>query len=403
MKIAHVVAHPIEPPTSGGTVKTAAVMSALAACGDLHVVCEDHGRVGRFNADPRPVVTELPYGGTATLHRFPSVSKSRRWPRGLWMRADAAAAGWPWSLAYQTPRHRAMRRAIVRIAPDVIVADSTHLAPHALFAPVPHKIVHTHNLESSLLDDAVFRDTKGHRVEASRLRRIERLLSGAGQVWGVRTEDLDAYAALGVPRSRLHLMPNVVPPAWLIDHLPPARPGVAVMFGSWWYAPNQQALATALDLWPRVAAAVPGARFCVAGGGMPDLLAARAAKTPGVELLGFVADLQQLLCDATMVVAPVEQGGGTKVKVLEGLASGRPVLASPHAAAGLELHDGVEAVIRPPGDDFGTTWAAMLREPSAWRDIGLAGQRHVRERFSLPVLERSVEVALRGLRPLDGG
>ncbi len=398
LRIVHVISHPFLPAEDGGRLKTACIATSLARRGDLHwVSLDDHHRSRGMATPPRMV--DLPWGGRGTLHSTVHVPGKRLLPRSPWGWVKAAQAGvrFPLSWLPYTARHGEVMAQIARLEPDLVLVDETMLAPFAAFAPATWRVIHTHNHDSALLAAEVFagKDQGHQRRAVHRLARFERsLFPRVDQVWGVRNEDLTAFGAMGIEGRHLFRVPNVVPPACFDSDPRPGTPGRAVFFGSWWYPPNQEALDRILGLWPHLRERVPDARLAVAGRGLPDGLAARAARIEGIDLLGFVPDLQALMRTSALVVIPLEHGGGTKVKTIEALAAGKPVLATPVAVEGLGLVNGQHAVIRDPGEAFLEALAAMIAAPEEWQDIGLQGQALVRRRFSMDTLFTAVDDAL---------
>ncbi|BDU75311.1 glycosyltransferase [Mesoterricola sediminis] len=403
LRIVHVVAHGFLPPHDGGRLKAACLATALARCGDLHWVSLDDDHRARGAGAP-PAGLDLPWGGSGTWHGFMGQSAKRRpFPRsvGGWLRAARAGVRLPLPWMPYSERHGEVQAALARLRPDLVVADETLLAPFAAFAPAKWRVVHTHNHDAALLAQEVFAaGGRGHQARAAaRLVRIEReIFPRLDQVWGVREADLEAYRAGGVDGSKLFLAPNVIPDPCFLDGEAPLPPGRAVFFGSLWYPPNQDALAWLLDLWPPVAAALPGARLTLAGRGCPGALEARVRATPGLDLAGFVPDLASLLRASGVAVIPLRAGGGTKIKTLEAMAAGLPILATSVAAEGLGLRDGEHAVIRDEPEAFREALAAMLREPGAWRAMGLRARDLARERFSQAALDAAVGRAVDALR-----
>ena len=401
LRIVHVVAHDFFSAEDGGRLKTATLATALAALGELHCVSldDDHRRPG----PARPVQARaLPWGGTCAWHSLVHISCKQILPRSPagWFRAVRAGLRLPWRWLPATARHGALMARIASLAPDLLVADETVLAAVTAFLPARWRVVHTHNMDSQAMAWSLPGDpTAARRLRVGRrLARIERtLFPRMDQVWAVRAEDLAAYAELGIPPGRLWLAPNVVPDACFEPAPGPGRPGRALFFGSLWYPPNQEALAWLLDHWPELRRRFPTAHLTVAGRGAPAPLAEQAARTAGVELLGFVPDLKPLLASAAVVVIPIEHGGGTKLKLIEALAAGRPVLATPAAAEGLALVDGVHARILPAGAAFLEALGELLQAPEAGREMGLRGQAHAREQGSLAALQAAVGRALASL------
>jgi glycosyltransferase involved in cell wall biosynthesis len=174
------------------------------------------------------------------------------------------------------------------------------------------------------------------------------------------------------------------------------RPGVAVpeparvapdartvlFFGSPEHAPNRDALAwLATDLWPRIAKASQGAR-CAALGGVGSPRLAGLLASAGIEDRGFVADLGAALAAASVVVAPVRLGGGVRIKNLEALAAGRPLVTTKLGARGLDLENGRHAILADDPETFARAVAELLADPSRATRLGIEGRAHVARAFT---------------------
>ena len=401
LRIVHVVARAFLPAEDGGRLKTACLATALARRGDLHWVSLDN--TDRFRSQAAPVTTlTLPFGGSGTWHGTGHVSAKQRGPRSLmgWLRAARAGVRLPWRWLPRTSRHGEVFAQIARLKPDLLVVDETVLAPFAAFAPAGLRIIVTQNHDSALLAETVFAGADpAHQLRAAkRLEDMERsLFPRMDQVWGVQQGDLDSYRSYGVESQRLVLAPNVVPDECFEPGPRPGIPGRALFFGSLWYPPNRQALEWLLESWPLVRKRLPDATLVVAGRGAGPELEAWAARTEGVELLGFVPDLRPLFQDCALVVVPLWKGGGTKVKTIEAMAAGKPILSTPVGAEGLAMEDGVHAVIRETGEAFIEALAIMVQAPESWQAMALRAQDHTRAHFSLASLQAAVDQALDAL------
>ncbi|MBY0396296.1 MAG: glycosyltransferase, partial [Thermoleophilia bacterium] len=175
-----------------------------------------------------------------------------------------------------------------------------------------------------------------------------------------------------------------------------ARPARLLVVASWAYAPNAHGLRRFLkECWPRVLKAVPDATLDVAGR-MPPALVELCAASPGVRTLGFVTDLASVYASCVAAVAPVYYGGGTKIKVLEALAHGRPCAVTGHAHRGYELPlpDGRGVLVGDTDEALAAACARLLREDGLARSMGEAGAGIVAEVFSESVLSRTVVSAV---------
>ena len=190
-----------------------------------------------------------------------------------------------------------------------------HNAEHVMWRR--HTELETHALRRSLV-----------RVEARRVRRYEAgLLRGSTCVRGVRARPGGAgHARPGGPE--IALLPNVADPALLErpELSPPADP-VLLFLGTLSWPPNAEGLSRFMrDDFPTLLEHVPDARLVVAGSGASEGMIRRVYESRGTEFAGPVADDEVLYSRARCFVDVGVGGSGTKVKVLNSLARGLPVV-----------------------------------------------------------------------------
>lgn len=158
------------------------------------------------------------------------------------------------------------------------------------------------------------------------------------------------------------------------------EPGVILFSGLMSYYPNQQAIRWFLDrVLPTVVDRVPGARLIVAGAAPPQWLVDRSSSR--VQVTGAVPDMRPYLEMASVFVAPLQIGGGTRVKILEAQASGRPVVSTSIGAEGLDAIDGASILLADAPEAFAQRIIEVLTDRSLAHRIALAGRRHVEARF----------------------
>jgi hypothetical protein len=169
----------------------------------------------------------------------------------------------------------------------------------------------------------------------------------------------DALSGSGV--SNLSMMRISLP------HLgrPAARSGPNLLFlGDRTWSPNFEGLSQMAALWPDIRRHVPQARLLVVGAGpVPS-----QASQPGIELLGFVDSLEKVWPDVRALVAPLDVGGGVRVKILEAAARGIPVIASKAAIGSIDTYlrldpcEGASALVE--------ACAAVLTDAAQARRLG---------------------------------
>lgn len=237
-----------------------------------------------------------------------------------------------------------------------VIADGPDAAGALLRLARRRAVVYNaHNLESA------FRHQLGHARagERLRLRKFEtRLLERFEESWMVSDADIAGAHELA-PHAKLRYVPNAVDVDAIRRTEPDMAACTAIFVASFSYEPNRVALAFLLDdVMPRVWSQLPEAKLKIVGGGLSE----SPSSDPRVTALGFVDDLNEAYVHCSCAVVPLLQGGGSPLKLVEALAYGLPVVATPRAAAGLRLHDGVDCVIADGADDFATALAKVLRE-----------------------------------------
>jgi glycosyltransferase involved in cell wall biosynthesis len=163
-----------------------------------------------------------------------------------------------------------------------------------------------------------------------------------------------------------------------LDDSVPRDPCRILFLGSLDWRPNLDAVRLLLDdIFPRVRAADPRATLCVVGRKPPDWLRTEASQRPGVELNADVADVRPFLHGAGMLAVPLRIGGGSRLKILEALATGLPVVATRVGVEGLRLTPGEHCAVADGSEAFAAALLAAMQRPYAVRAQAAAGRARV--------------------------
>jgi glycosyltransferase involved in cell wall biosynthesis len=172
----------------------------------------------------------------------------------------------------------------------------------------------------------------------------------------------------------------------------PARldgPPLAGLIGTAHWTPTANAMQTLVrDVWPRVLRESPEARLVVAGRGTAEL---GLPAIEGVELAGEVDSARDLFQRLSLLLFPLARGSGMKVKTLEAMASGVPVVTTAAGAEGIDPSDGVVVDERPAR--LAAAAVELLTDEQARRQRGAAGRADFVHRYSpRPATEPLVEL-----------
>lgn len=238
-----------------------------------------------------------------------------------------------------------------------------------------------HNVESTLAEvtysrlPAVFRPLA--RLDRWRYQRWERQVVGAARKVVALTED-DAKVLAAYSRQPIAVVVNGTDTEAFAEVLADPAAGRILFVGNFEYAPNIDAVEWLLDeIMPAIWAAAPQIRLCLCGYALPTQWAERWPDTR-IEWRGFVPSLQPVQAKSSLFLAALRDGGGSKLKVLEAMAAGLPVVATQQAVSGLDVQRGTHYL---GGSDTAALVAAalqLLADPQLARATGEAGRDYVR-------------------------
>ncbi len=160
--------------------------------------------------------------------------------------------------------------------------------------------------------------------------------------------------------------------------------------GSLEWMPNVQGLTWFLeDIWPQVHKAFPALELHVAGKNPPAYLS--ELRVPGMTFHGMVPDAAAFMESCHFFIVPLHSGGGMRLKVVEAMAMGRCVIATPVGAEGVDAQADTEIILAESVADWVKAFSALV--PAPVRSLAIAQRAHAvaQERFSLDAVGAQLE------------
>jgi len=290
---------------------------------------------------------------------------------------------------------------------DAIQFENSELAPLVGLATASNQIL----VELDLTFRSVARLRRGPRGQTATgalrweslawLQLERQALAGADQVHCMSRVDRDVLARLSpADAERLRVIPNgtAVSPETTCS-----VEGRDVLFvGSFPHLPNQQALQFMIEeVWPRIRAALPDRRLVVVGAGPPEWVL-RLDGRDGIEVAGEVESLASFYARAAVSVVPVLSGSGTRLKILEALAAGVPVVSTTIGAEGLDcLRPGIDFLIADGARDLAVAVVDLMSDPQRARRLARDGHERVAGHYSWDRIAEDLERAYRELEPVS--
>jgi glycosyltransferase involved in cell wall biosynthesis len=225
------------------------------------------------------------------------------------------------------------------------------------------------------------------RHEASILPQFRWLMA-------VSQADRQALLALGALPERVRVLPNLPDPRLLAE--PPLRfrdlPSNVLYLGTLGWLPNSQGLRDFLrDTYPLIQRALPASRLVIAGSDAPSWLRRAARRQPGLELITPVAEPETLYSQARVFLETVRGGGGTKVKVLNALARGLPVVTTTDGAEGIDAVAEQHLLVADSPRSIVAAVEALLADEAVWKRLSDNGRALIQKRYRPDIAYRPLD------------
>jgi glycosyltransferase involved in cell wall biosynthesis len=385
------------PATSGKRLRTLHLMLRAARRHQITYV----GRCAADSEEARTAPEYLRQRGIECIlvhHPVPQKSGPAFYAR---LAASAVFSSRPYSVGshYSEPMRQALRDCALRNPPDLWQfewAPYLDLLDADIRGP---RLVIAHNVDTLIwrryyeTAHGVFKRAflkqqwrKFDRFEHEAFRRADRVVAvSADDARLIREE-------FGQPE--VDVVDNGIDRAYFEAAAPAARDPRSILFlGALDWRPNLDAIDLLLGtIFPRVRGQEPDARLVVVGRNPPTGLVERLRGTAGAELHANVGDVRPFLVGSGVMAVPLRIGGGSRLKILEALACGLPVVSTRVGAEGLCLVAGADYV-QAEEAEMADALVTAIRDPVAAQAQAEHGRRVVLKTYDWDVLARKLEAS----------
>jgi glycosyltransferase involved in cell wall biosynthesis len=325
------------------------------------------------------------------------------------------ASGQPFVI--RRDRRAAMQRVVEGLARttrfDVVHIDQLNMAQYAHCAPGVFTVLDAHNALWLLYQRLAATGSGGPRRillerEWRRLRDYEgRIGRSVDVVLAVSAEDREALRAVMGAGADIRVLPIAVDPDEVGVLARRADADRIVHVGTMFWPPNADGVRWFVRaVFPRIRAARPQAAFDVIGARPPRAVRALAEPGSGVHVTGYVADPTPYLERAAVMVVPVLAGSGMRVKILNALAQGLPVVTTTLGCEGIAAQAGTHLLVADRPEDFAAATLRVLGDRALADALARNGRRLLETRYDYrqayaplaEVYERAVQGAAAAAR-----
>lgn len=285
--------------------------------------------------------------------------------------------------------------------PDLLYVDHLQMFQ---YVPRPHLcpvVLDSHNVEWRIIQRFACTDVSlPMRVFASvewrKLRAYEiNACLEADMVFTVTDKDRNVLISNGVGENKTVSLPIGV----RAEDIAPLELGISdkkvTTFGAMSWPPNADSvLYFAKLIHPLVIRRVPDSKFLIIGKNPPRSIKALPKKDATIEVYGYVEDLRSAVQGTAVFIVPLRVGSGMRVKILDAMAMGLPVVTTTVGCEGIDLEPGKHALVADDPLEFADAVAYLLDSYEARVCLGIAGRNLVERRYSWPPILERLEEAL---------
>jgi sugar transferase (PEP-CTERM/EpsH1 system associated) len=302
------------------------------------------------------------------------------------------------SMHYDSNLAKEVHRLTSQESYDIIHVEFSFMAPYLAFVSPwsrAKKVLSMHNVESIRFAREL-KFARGARRLALLSDHIlfksweEKLVRQFDGVLAVSRSE-QAWIRQHAPAAVIELAPNGVDSVYF-SVSDESRANRSIVFTALMnYPPNVDAALWFCDeILPIIHSRDPQVSFKIVGDKAGTEVFALAQRK-GVHVTGRVPDIRPHLADSLAVVVPLRSGGGTRLKILEAMAMGRPVVSTYQGAEGLEATDGVNILLADTPEKFASHILDLIANPQLGRRLGIAGRKLVETRYDWSICLGNIE------------
>lgn len=286
------------------------------------------------------------------------------------------------------PFSRELKKILQERSFDIIQLEGLYVCPYIpLIRKYSHaKVVYrAHNIEHEIWERTAA-ISRGFRkiylnILAHRIKRFEKKFMNAYDlIVPITGRDGKILNELGNTRP-MHVSPTGIDTKVLIPHSKNLEHPSLFHIGSLEWAPNQEGIMWFIDeCWPRIHEKFPGLKFYVAGRNAPDWLI-RRFDAPNIVYEGEISDAYQFMNSKSVMVVPLFSGSGMRIKIIEGMALGKPIVTTPIGNEGISTTSGKNILIAANREEFIAAVGRLISDDALFQGISRNAIEYIQEKF----------------------
>jgi len=327
------------------------------------------------------------------LKKYCRKVKVFRRPKSPWAARNLLLAAFSWYPLlvvrnFSLGERKALEKELKTEKYDLIHAETFYVMPHLPKTGIPTMLV------EQTIEYLVYKHYVANKVplilrplfmvDVWKLRFWERYYwRKANKLVAVSSED-KRIMEKEIPGKKIEVIPNGVDVSYFAEKKMKKKFPPRVLFvGNFKWLQNLEAAEILIDkIWPKVKKKVPQACLWIVGRSIPARISDLAKESADIEVTQGIPDIREAYKRASVMAAPLRGPGGTRLKILEALASGLPVVSTSIGVAGLNLLPAKHALIADSESGLAKEIIKLLLKPDLAKRIGEEGRKFAVENYS---------------------
>lgn len=387
MKVVFATPYMPAPPNFGGARRMNELIRGARRAHDTHVISltSPGDDVPSAEAQVGPI-TPVPV-------RFTAQTGATRSRRTAQFRSIFSTTSFQYRLYHHPAFQAALDRQIDAAGADLVQFEFSQMGSYRIQGGVP-TVLDVHNIEHDVVRQMAAHGSTARRIFTMieyRKFRIEEIAAWKTATCCIATSEADSSVIARQTGGTVPVIPNGVDVEYFqCATESPSIPGSIVFIGAMRYRPNGEAARFFVEqVLPIVRRAIPDAHVAIVGAD-PSSEVTRLAERPGVTVTGTVPDVRPWLRSAQIVVAPLRAGGGTRLKILEAFAMGRPVVATTIGAEGLAVEHRRHLLLANDPHDFAACVVELANDAELRARLTAGALELVRDRYQWSEIGRAL-------------
>jgi len=220
-------------------------------------------------------------------------------------------------------------------------------------------------------------------IESYKLRRYEKYNCSKFKINIMVSDDDKSMLKLISPNSIIEVIENGVDVDYFLPKTNHNNTNRLIFAGRLDQYSNMDAiLYFCMNVWPLIKERFPSIRFTIIGSNPPKKLLEIANSDQSIEVLGYVDDVRPYFSEATVSVCPIRDGGGTRIKILDAMAMGMPIVSTTIGCEGINVAPEKDLLIADTPEEFVKKIEIIWTNDSIRENISVSARKKAEEYYS---------------------